>query len=837
MVGVGSDPIPGVDITQRMDPRDVPGDGRFAHWIRVYRGWNWVVVPLNGNRRPLHAWEGYRETPEQYRADLERWRADGTWHQASGIGLLTEFSDVAVFDVDVDEPDAYAHLSKVTGCEVTKDSVSHGLSRTQSGQLHIFVDVSDYCGLIPTISKKLAREIEADSVELKHHGACVPLPPTRTGKGRYEWIHEPRPDGDPLDSPHEWGITLIDRARNQIEERRRETEERLVEQERQRKAHERQVRAAQKRGEDVRLETGQEEAGRALKYQAEVPAAVEGERTTALTSLLGKLCKIGLSEHAVRSALEAFANRCQPPYTSEELASSIFPAIAKYLNYQPKHRTGAGTRRVVSTQEVRTTPIDGTPTAPGELEISPLSDLAHQIEEDGDKACEWLDRYMEFSRTWSPRSYEEYHEACGLWLLSTVAARRVYVGEGGKQYTPLTVLLVGDSSRWKKTTVVNIALGALAAAGLGHLRAADTATPQKFLKDLEARFPRDYDELPAALQERVRKRLASAGQRGWYYEEFGGHLKQMTRRDSVYNEFHALLRRLDDCPPSIEHGTLGRGTTYVERPYLALIGNLTNADLAPFAGKHDAMWHDGFWGRFVFYAVPPDAKPGRGRFPSGERTYPPELLTPLKEWHKRLGEADVHIEEKKDKDGKPTGERHVRVTANELHALRMDDAGREAFYTYDHSLQDITDSWDHASLNANYTRLPMKALRLAALFASLGGTDTIQRDHWGKAQQIVEGWRGSLHVVYDAMDVAPEQTRQRITAEAKALKHIEEKGALTAREIGQLLHVPATEAGELLDKLKRIGEVEDVEVKAGNHRSKTMWRLPTAGEEDKGKSA
>ena len=197
----------------------------------------------------------------------------------------------------------------------------------------------------------------------------------------------------------------------------------------------------------------------------------------------------------------------------------------------------------------------------------------------------------------------------------------------------------------------------------------------------------------------------------------------------------------------------------------------------------------------------------------------------------------MHIEEKKDKDGKPTGERHVRVTANELHALRMDDAVREAFYTYDHSLQDITDSWDHASLNANYTRLPMKALRLAALFASLGGTDTIQRDHWGKAQQIVEGWRGSLHVVYDAMDVAPEQTRQRITAEAKALKHIEEKGALTAREIGQLLHVPATEAGELLDKLKRIGEVEDVEVKAGNHRSKTMWRLPTAGEEDKGKSA
>ena len=41
----------------------------------------------------------------------------------------------------------------------------------------------------------------------------------------------------------------------------------------------------------------------------------------------------------------------------------------------------------------------------------------------GSDACPWLDEYIDFSRYWSPRSYDGYHEAIGLFVLSTVASK------------------------------------------------------------------------------------------------------------------------------------------------------------------------------------------------------------------------------------------------------------------------------------------------------------------------------------------------------------------------------------------------------------------------------
>ena len=38
---------------------------------------------------------------------------------------------------------------------------------------------------------------------------------------------------------------------------------------------------------------------------------------------------------------------------------------------------------------------------------------------------DWLEEYVDLSRIWSPRAYDDFHEACGLWLLSTIAARRL----------------------------------------------------------------------------------------------------------------------------------------------------------------------------------------------------------------------------------------------------------------------------------------------------------------------------------------------------------------------------------------------------------------------------
>ncbi len=55
----------------------------------------------------------------------------------------------------------------------------------------------------------------------------------------------------------------------------------------------------------------------------------------------------------------------------------------------------------------------------------------------------WLDAYIAYSRAWSPRAPASFHEACGLWLLSTIAARRVVTHLGSVRYGNLYLALTG----------------------------------------------------------------------------------------------------------------------------------------------------------------------------------------------------------------------------------------------------------------------------------------------------------------------------------------------------------------------------------------------------------
>ena len=207
----------------------------------------------------------------------------------------------------------------------------------------------------------------------------------------------------------------------------------------------------------------------------------------------------------------------------------------------------------------------------------------------GEAPAAWLDAYIAYSRAWSPRAPDSFHEACGLWLLSTVAARRVVTHLGSARYGNLYLALTARSSLYGKSTTARIALDVLHAAGLEHLLAPDDATPQAFIAALAARLPDDYASLSAAAQERARARLAWAGQRGWHYEEFGSKVAALMRENGFMADFRGLLRKLDDCPPAYEYVTVGRGATRIERPYLALLASLTPADLRPFAAPRGGV--------------------------------------------------------------------------------------------------------------------------------------------------------------------------------------------------------------------------------------------------------
>jgi len=205
------------------------------------------------------------------------------------------------------------------------------------------------------------------------------------------------------------------------------------------------------------------------------------------------------------------------------------------------------------------------------VEVPTLPQSAQLDPSLGSGACPWLDKYVQFSRKWSPRAYDGFHEACGIWVLSTVAARRVAVECGKLQFTPVYIVLAARTSLYAKTTTGGIAIDVLRAAGLDWLLAADDATPQRFIADLAGRVPPGFDALLPEQQTRTENRLALPAQRGWFYEEFGQKLHAMMRQGGFMADFHGILRRFDDCPERYEYGTIGRGVDVVERPYLALL--------------------------------------------------------------------------------------------------------------------------------------------------------------------------------------------------------------------------------------------------------------------------
>jgi hypothetical protein len=179
---------------------------------------------------------------------------------------------------------------------------------------------------------------------------------------------------------------------------------------------------------------------------------------------------------------------------------------------------------------------------------------------------------------------EGYYEAVAMAILSTVAARRVVIDFGGPEYTNMFIALVGPTSWFKKSTTGKHFSGIIEAAGLDWLLGADITTPQKLLSNMAGKkLPENYEELTEDEQEREKKRLAMAGQVGWYYDEFGNHLDAMVKENGVMADFCGLLRLLDDGKKKHRYDTHRRGKEVIRNPALSLLAALTDDDIKPHA--------------------------------------------------------------------------------------------------------------------------------------------------------------------------------------------------------------------------------------------------------------
>jgi len=409
----------------------------------------------------------------------------------------------------------------------------------------------------------------------------------------------------------------------------------------------------------------------------------------------------------------------------------------------------------------------------------PLPHYASLPPELAAQASPWLDRYVAFSRLWSPRAFEGFHEAAGLWLLSAIAARRVALNLGTTVFTNLYIAWVALTSIFAKSTTADVAMHVLREAGLDFLLAPDDSTPQAFVHSLTEMLPDDWDDWSSDRQERFRRKAAFSAQRGWYYEEFGMKVSAMMRDGGIMADFRGILRKFDDTPERYEYTTIGRGSDVVIKPYVALLANMTPADLRPYAKRGAALWNDGFWARFAFISPAEGERRGRGRFPDGERIVPDDVSGPLMRWHRRLGVPTVEVVNIAQKDEK-SPRWILQADPLPVNYCRLGEGVRGMYDRYSDALLDMIEDEGVDDLSGNYARFPAKALRVSMLLASLENDGLIEARHWARGQAIAERWRRYLHNLYDRLN-NPKTEEER--AEEQVIAFIRDRKRVTIRQI------------------------------------------------------
>jgi hypothetical protein len=442
-----------------------------------------------------------------------------------------------------------------------------------------------------------------------------------------------------------------------------------------------------------------------------------------------------------------------------------------------------------------------------------LPDYACTQDEWADGASLFLDDFITISAKWAPRAYAGFHEAVALFLLSTIAARRVKILFGPRGvYTSLYIALAARTTIYTKSTVVDMGLALLEAAGLLWLLADDESTPQAFLRSLTRYVPSNYDDLPPEEQASLRRKLAFSAQTGWFYEEFGQHLEAMMQKNGYMASFRSILRRMDDHKARYVYHTIARGRDIIHKPYISLLANVTPSDLQPFVKARSSLWRDGYIARLGF-VTPEQGEGSDAPFPEGTLAFPSYMVSTLQKWHQRLGVPACILTPTVDKKGDPTGGYTVDADPLPEKVYTLSPDVRTAYYAYDQAMRELTRSRQNEDLDGSYGRFPMKALRIAGLLAALhddSGSYTIWPAQWWRGQQIAERWRRDLHRLMQQVREDDIPTREG-KGEQRVLTVLRKHGPMSAIEIHRWTKLAHTDILQHLDVLQRAGAVREQE--------------------------
>lgn len=392
-------------------------------------------------------------------------------------------------------------------------------------------------------------------------------------------------------------------------------------------------------------------------------------------------------------------------------------------------------------------------------------------------ACRWLDKYELFSREASPEGYEHFHVFCGIWLLSMVSARRVYIQAKKMRFCGnLMLAMCADTTLFAKSSTARVATDLLQDAGLSFFLGPDRCTPQKLINNMTgSRIPINYSLMEAEKKAKTYNKIAMAGQKGLYLDEFGKFIQGTVRKNSTTSDFIDLFLTLYNCQPEYSNETLQRGSDVIENPFLALLGSMTYANLNQIAAPGAEFWTDGFWARIGFIAAPPDQYIIHTA-DIEELPTPPELIMALRHWHERLGITPCEINEKSHpKTGEPTGEYTIERGSLPQTRCTIDKDAENAWKQYRIALKEMLPNFPHTDFHGSYGRLPDLAINMAILMASLENNNHIELRHWARAQELAEILRINLHQLYDQIGSKGEESNgskmdEAILHEIKQLK-------------------------------------------------------------------
>lgn len=433
----------------------------------------------------------------------------------------------------------------------------------------------------------------------------------------------------------------------------------------------------------------------------------------------------------------------------------------------------------------------------------------------------WLDDYIAVGRLAAPMMVDSFHEAAGLFAVSTAIARRlVWQHRMAELYPSLYVLFIADSG-YGKTTSFKLLRALIDAAGLNHLSLGDETTPENIISKLSTAIPPTFDRWEAAVRDQWLRERAFAAQRAWMVDEVDAFYAGLQR--DYQSGISGLLRRFYDCPPSYTRETQGGGRVMVENIALNFFGAATTVGMRPYLGI-ETQWHNGMWPRHILLA--PDATPAwvDADDEDAPMRLPPSLVTGLRRVYKLfpIPRAELVEPEKGALDQRPYVVVHHKAAADPVVLAPGVLAAHEAYRkATSHTLR-ASPRVDEL-LQGTYARFAERAMKIAMLLAVLDAEAlpvVIELRHWARAQQIVERHRALLHRLWvDQVETDQVRLSERVMQKLRDAA----PASRDARTLQQLCHIKtARETKEILGLLVEAGVVVEIKIDR-----KTAYAVPT----------